>query len=183
MCECRDGYALDVNAKSCIVSCGGTFSEASGTFDTPDWPLSYPNLDFRCEWMIDIANLTDIVIDITFDETYGIVGTKPCPTDYIQVLDGIEHDSKELAKTCSSIAPDLVRTSSQRATVIFQARASADQEQSCRIGASISYEYRSIKGNGIVVFLPSPLLFLIFYPKPCIVCQSNFHRCSSMLSS
>ena len=136
-CECRKDYTLDSNGKSCSTSCGGILNGANGTFHTPDWPLSYPSLDFRCEWIIDIESLTNAVIEITFNEMYGIHGRDPCRTDYVQVLDGIEQNSSSLGKYCFLDAPVPIVTSSPRATVVFQA--SSNRHPPSRVGVSLSY--------------------------------------------
>ena len=141
-CSCRLGYSLDDNGQSCSLSCGGILTEANGTFHTPDWPLSYPSLDFRCVWSIDLANITDAVIEISFDDEYGIHGRDPCATDYVQVLDGLEQDSTSLGKYCFTRAPEPIVTSSNTATVIFQA--STSHHLSSRVGASVSYAMKPI---------------------------------------
>ena len=141
-CSCRDGYALDDNGRTCSISCGGRLTDITGTFHTPDWPQPYPSLDFRCEWVIDIDNVTDTVIEIAFDEKYGIHGRDPCLTDYLQVLDGLEEDSTSLGKYCFTNAPQPIMTSSQTATVIFQA--STHQHLRSRVGASVSYAGRRV---------------------------------------
>ena len=137
ICACDQGYALDNNGRTCSISCGGRLTDNTGSFHTPHWPQPYPSLDFRCEWVIDIENVTDAVIEMIFDETYGIHGRDPCLTDYLQVLDGLEEDSTSLGKYCFTNAPEPIVTSSQTATVIFQA--STHQYLRSRVGASISY--------------------------------------------
>ena len=86
--------------------------------------------------MIDIENMTGF-IEITFDERYGIHGRDPCLTDYVQILDGIDRDSSSLGKHCYVNTPDTIYTSSNQATVIFQA--STHQNLPSRVGFSISY--------------------------------------------
>ena len=137
MCSCREGYSLNDDGRTCSPSCGGILTEASGSFHTPDWPNSYPSLDFRCEWVIDIENMTDAVIEISFNERYGIHGKDPCSTDYVQVLDGIQHDSTSLGKYCFKHAPDPIVTSTTQATVIFQA--SILPHRLMRVGVLVSY--------------------------------------------
>ena len=138
MCECRDSYILNDDGKTCFPSCGGILTETSGSFHTPDWPNSYPSLDFRCEWMIDIENITNAVLEITFDEKYGIRGKYPCRKDYVEVLDGIQHDSNSLGKHCYKypLQHNIVTTAT-KATVIFQASIRPNAVQ--RAGISVSY--------------------------------------------
>lgn len=137
-CSCRQGYELSDNGHSCTISCGGRYTESNGTFHSPDWPLSYPSLDFRCEWIIDLGNNTDTVIDISFHEIYGIHGRNPCPTDYVQVLDDVGQDSTSLGKYCYLKVPDPIITSSSKATIVFQA--SRNHHLASRVGVSISYK-------------------------------------------
>ena len=56
----------------------GDSQKVSRSFHTPDWPLRYPTEDFVCEWVIDIENTTDSVIEIIFDEPFGIYGSPTC---------------------------------------------------------------------------------------------------------
>ena len=138
MCDCRDGYALNDDRRTCSINCGGNFTEATGSFHTPDWPHSYPSLDFHCKWFIEIENMTDIVIELSFDERYGIHGRDPCPTDYVQVLDGISENSTSLGKHCFLDAPEPIITSSNQAIVIFQA--SSNRHRPSRVGVSVTYK-------------------------------------------
>ena len=134
MCNCVQGSILDDNGRTCTFNCGGRLTEPNGSFHTPDWPEPYPSLDFHCEWEIDIENQTNVIIELSFDERYGIHGRDPCPTDYVQVLDG---DSTSLGKYCHVTAPDRIYTSSNQATVVFQG--STYQNLPSRIGFSLSY--------------------------------------------
>ena len=136
-CSCKEGYSLNNDGVTCFPSCSGNITEPTGSFHTPDWPHSYPSLDFRCEWMIDIKNMTNTVIEIMFNEPYGIRGRSPCPTDYVEVLDGIRLNSSSLGKHCFSNVPDPILTSSSQATIIFQG--SSFSHSSSRVGVSMSY--------------------------------------------
>ena len=137
MCECRNDYLLNGDGKTCSPKCGGYLTESTGSLYTPEWPHHYPSLDFRCVWVIDIENVTDAAIEIVFNEPYGIRGRDPCPTDYVEVLDGIELDSASLGRHCSKNAPDPITTTLHQATIIFQA--SSLHHSANRVGASMSY--------------------------------------------
>ena len=136
-CDCGQGYTLDDNGVTCTLNCGGRLTESSGSFHTPDWPEPYPSLDFRCEWEIDLENQTDVIIELSFDVIYGIHGGDPCPTDYVEIFDGFKQDSVSLGRHCSLTAPDPVLTSTNKATVIFQA--STFQNLPSRVGTLIIY--------------------------------------------
>ena len=149
ICECRDDYSLNDDGKTCSPSCGRNLTERNGSFHTPDWPHSYPSLDFRCEWLIDIENMTGGVIEITFNEPYGIRGRDPCSTDYVEVLDGIELDSVSLGKHCFLRAPHPIVTSTPQTTIVFQG--SSNPHLPRRVGVSMSYHAGFI-GNINILF-------------------------------
>ena len=142
-CGCREGYVLNEDGRTCSISCGGLFTEASGSFHTPDWPVSYPHSNFSCEWVIDIENTNDPFIEITFDEPYGINGQTPCPSDYVEVFDGVEDDSVSLGRNCYVHRPNPILTSSNRARVVFQG--TNCNCTASRVGVSLSYT-KVVKG-------------------------------------
>ena len=139
LCSCREGYSLNEDNRTCSISCGGRLTEATGSFHTPDWPLRYPHENFQCEWEIDAENMTDSIIEISFDELFGINGRPPCPTDYVEVF-GFDTDQDEytsFGRKCNLIVPDPIFTPSNQAKVVFQG--SARHRPVSRIGFSISY--------------------------------------------
>ena len=152
-CSCREEYALNEDGRTCSISCGGRFTEASGSFHTPDWPLRYPSQDFVCEWVIDIENMTnDSVIVISFNEPFGINGRDPCPTDYVEVLDGVEENSPSLGRHCFLRRPRPIYPSANRAKILFQG--SAVSRPASRIGVSVSYNIMQ-KGRSDSIILSS----------------------------
>ena len=96
--------------------------------------------------MIDIENTTDSVIEITFNELYGINGRDPCPTDYVEVLDGVEDNSPSLGKHCFWRTPAPILTSSSRAKVVFQGSHLA--RSASRVGVSIAF---TLKQKGMTI--------------------------------
>ena len=57
--------------------CGGVLNTASGSFQSPYWPETYPsNVD--CQWMIELPDTSKLVEIKCEDERYGIAGTYPC---------------------------------------------------------------------------------------------------------
>ena len=139
-CSCGEGYVLNEDGRTCSISCGGRRTEASGSFHTPDWPLRYPTEDFRCEWVIDIENPTDSVIEISFNKPYGINGRDECVNDYVEVLDGIEDNSPSFGRHCFLRRPGPILTSSSTATVVFQG--SSLGRPASRVGISVNYTLR-----------------------------------------
>ena len=124
-CTCRDDFRLASDSRSCIPVCGGEITTDTGSISTPDWPRFYPSLNFTCEWTFQTSNNT--FIDFSFDEQFGIRGTHPCPTDYVEIFDGLRGSgSLSLGKFCSLRVPAMVSTSSNTASIVFQASRRSD---------------------------------------------------------
>ena len=136
-CACSGEFIVASDGRSCVPSCGGRFTERTGSFSSPGWPIYYHSLDFRCVWEIHIENYTDAVIDIVFQQPYGIHGTHLCRTDYVQILDGVGEGALSLGKYCYANLPQPIATNSNQATVIFQA--STLRHSPRRVGVGITY--------------------------------------------
>ena len=144
-CACADAdFVIASDGQSCVPSCGGRLTNVTGTFSTPGWPDHYRSLDFRCEWIIDI-NSNNSAIDISFNEPFGIHGRPPCPTDYLEVLDGVGSEAGSLGKFCRIELPGVVETSFNQATVIFQATTATHRPN--RVGVSMTYVAVSFDGR------------------------------------
>ena len=138
LCDCREGFALNSDGRTCRVYCSGTYTARNGSFHTPGWPVYYP-LDFRCEWLIHPTSVTrNTIIVLTVDQEYfGIHGSSPCNTDYLEFHDGNTTDARSLGKYCQFNAPRPLYTSSSRVLVVFQA--STSPHSPSRVGVKISY--------------------------------------------
>ena len=147
-CTCRESFRIAADGRSCIPVCGGLITigsdggggidsnSTSGSISTPGWPEFYPSSDFTCEWTFEASNNT--IIDFTFEEQFGIRGSQPCTTDYIEIFDGSRNnESASLGKFCSLQVPESVSTSSNSATIVFQA--SSQSHSTAHVGANITY--------------------------------------------
>lgn len=134
-CTCNSDFRLDSDGRTCIPECGGHIVMAnSGNITTPGWPEFYPSFSFSCMWVVETASNT--IIDFSFREPFGIRGSPPCTTDYIEITDG-SRDSASLGKFCSLQVPLPVHSSSNIATVVFQA--SNEPHASQHVGANITF--------------------------------------------
>ena len=136
LCSCRDSYVLNEDGLNCDVSCSGTFTDLFGFFNTPDWPDSYPSVDFSCVWEI-VIDIPDASIVIQFNEPYGIHGSEPCESDYVEVLHGVGSNTTSLGKNCGTDVPGNIAVESNRATVVFRGSVSSLMDKP---GVSISYK-------------------------------------------
>ena len=139
-CGCHNsGYSLQSDGHSC--ACGGQLTTASGSFQTPDWPVSYPFENFECEWIIDVPNTG--TIEFTIDETeFGIKGRSPCSTDHIEFFDGITSNVVSLNKICGIVdfypsGLPIITTTSSVARVVFTG--SDLSRGSKRVGVKVDY--------------------------------------------
>ena len=141
-CSCNDQFILDTDSRACIPSCDETYTALSGSFHSPGWPISYPVLNFRCEWVINVGENQEeedyIIRFVTDDSAYGILGRGDCPDEYLAFYDGLTSDAPSLGKFCFLDAPPDILTSSSQAKVVFQA-ISRNRPLS-RVGARVTYE-------------------------------------------
>ena len=136
-CQCKEGYALNSDGRSCRISCDKIFSQESGGFQTPDWPDTYPQADFTCEWIVNTS--TNSSIQFTVDSSaYGINGSPPCTHDYLEFFDGIDNHSPSLGRFCKLRVPPPITTSSGVARVIFVGT-EHDSRPASRKGARIVF--------------------------------------------
>ena len=77
-------------------------SGSSGTFFTPDYPVPYPN-DATCIWMISVPagkrvklKFEDFELETVFSSCKQLTNEK----DYVQIRDGQDPESNELALHC-----------------------------------------------------------------------------------
>ena len=165
-CSCNPGYVLDTDGHSCNLDCGGTLTEAIGSFQTPFWPERYPQEDFQCKWIIAIPGASGS-IEFSIDQTayYGIDGRPPCGDDHIEFFDGIARNSSSLEKICGSRSmyasnyPPTIVTSSLGARVVFTGSNNPNRPDS-RVGVKVFYtiggkNFHSIRHTYILLLLPT----------------------------
>lgn len=138
-CECREGFALSTNGRSCSIDCGGRLSATRATFQSPGWPLGYPQLDFRCVWIID-GIPTDTSIAFVINSTaFGINDRSPCSREYIEFFNTADASGDSVGRYCSLAPPDpvvIVRSSGVR--IVFQGRVNRNRPPEY-VGVSIAY--------------------------------------------
>ena len=160
-CTCGEGYVLNDDKRTCSIDCGGTFTSQNGIFHTPDWPERYPFEDFLCEWVIDAENMPNHVIEIAFDEPFGINGRDPCRTDYVEILSVVDGEEHSLEKHCFLRRPQPILILSNKARVVFQG--SALQRPESRVGVSITYTMKEIGKR-----TPFPLGNFLYLVSSCL---------------
>ena len=101
--------------------CGGALNTASGSFQTPNWPATYPvNVD--CQWMIELPDRTKLVEIDCDHHPFGIAGSLPnCDRDHLKFYDGHSIQDQSYGPYCYFTAPDILKMSSNLAMAVFHA--------------------------------------------------------------
>ena len=101
--------------------CGSDMTSSSGSFQTQNWPVTYPvNVD--CLWTIEAPD-SDKVIEISFDRSvFGIAGNLPdCEKDWLKVYNGVNEEDLVWGPFCHFQVPQTLQTSSNTARLVFHA--------------------------------------------------------------
>ena len=101
-----------------MPQCNRTLTAASGSLQSPNWPLTYP-INVDCEWKIVLPS-ADSRVELTFETPFGIAGSLPgCETDHLKIYD--DHSGSEYGPYCHFAVPDALTMSSNVARVVFHA--------------------------------------------------------------
>ena len=159
-CSCNSGFTLAADGRSCTANptislpttppptvpslilkgvCGGKLTAASGSFQTPGWPTSYPQENFQCEWIIELPSSASKIEFTVDDSAFGINGRAPCTNDRIQFFDGNGDSLKMVcgARRLYDFAP--ITTTSSRARVVFTGSENPSRPAS-RVGVKVTYK-------------------------------------------
>ena len=104
--------------------CGGLLNTASGSFQTPNWPQTYPN-NIDCEWRIQLPDANKVVEIRCEEDPFGIAGSLPaCVKDYLQFYDGHSKQDTAYGPFCHYTKPSITKMSSNKAMAVFHAGSS-----------------------------------------------------------
>lgn len=153
-CSCQEDFYLAPNGRSCIPSCGGYFNQSNGTFHSPGWPQFYPEMDFQCEWTIEIpAALTrDRAMGLQFtfnDSAFGLGGQARCSSDYINFFTDVGTSERLFRKVCSDDVPSPFNISSSHVRVVF--KSSSLQHLAGQVGARVFFHAVELGKQGLYV--------------------------------
>ncbi|XP_053714419.1 cubilin isoform X1 [Synchiropus splendidus] len=112
----RNGFAATWTSSP--HGCGGTLYGDHGTFASPNYPGTYPNMT-HCEWAIKAPR--GRVVTVTFNQI-SIDDPGSCQSSYLMLYDGPSATSRPVGPYCgmeSNIAP--FRATSHHVYIVFQA--------------------------------------------------------------
>jgi cubilin len=94
---------------------------SSGTFQTPNWPETYP-VSIDCEWRIQLPDASKVVEIRCEESPFGIAGSLPaCSRDYLKFYDGHSEQNTEFGPFCHYAKPSTATMSSNKAMAVFHA--------------------------------------------------------------
>ncbi|NXJ06486.1 CUZD1 protein, partial [Odontophorus gujanensis] len=131
-----------------IASCGGSLTDPSGTFTSPNYPAAYPEMTY-CVWHIETAKNSKISLEF---QDFFLELDQNCQFDFVAVYDGLATDTGLIGKACGVSRPTF-ESSSNVMTVVL----STDYANSYR---GFSAHYTSV--------LPSPP-----EPNTSLTCSSD----------
>ena len=132
VCQCDGTWSGDDP-----FCCGGELKGSHGYFETPQWPGSYPQVNFICKWTA--VNTTTVMI-FEFDrEVYGINGN-----DYIEFFDTPDNSVGKFSSD-SLDAPEPIIIYTGCATIVFKGTVDLDHTDN-RKGVRIKYMFKKIRG-------------------------------------
>ena len=110
---------------------------SSGTFQTPNWPETYPN-NIDCEWRIQLPDASKVVEIRCEDDPFGIAGSLPaCEKDFLKFYDGHSKQDTEFGPFCYFTKPSTAVMSSNKAMAVFH---SGPRHSSSRRGFKCSFQ-------------------------------------------
>ena len=128
----RKGFKCTFRSVNAEPQCGRTLTAASGSFQSPNWPETYPN-NLDCVWTIELPDSSKRV-EITFESNFGIAGSLPSCKDHLYIYD--DRVGTAYGPFCHFTIPSLPLMSSNQARVEFH---SGSAHSSSRKGFKANY--------------------------------------------
>ncbi len=117
---------------SAVPQCGETLTAASGSFQSPNWPATYP-VNINCMWTIILPDSSKR-LEITFDSPFGVAGSLPTCKDKLHIYD--DNTDAQYGPYCYFTLPNPPIMTSNKATVEFIAGPSHNPS---RVGFRANY--------------------------------------------
>uniref|UniRef100_UPI00398EA694 mannan-binding lectin serine protease 2-like n=1 Tax=Pristiophorus japonicus TaxID=55135 RepID=UPI00398EA694 len=121
-CSCKLGYLLDYDNTICRVQCSGNiFTERSGEFSSPNYPMSYAKSS-KCDYRIEVEDGFSIVLE--FVESFDVESHPdvPCPYDALKITT----PKKKYESFCGDQLPGNITTLSNTVDIIFSTDSSGE---------------------------------------------------------
>ena len=133
----------------------------SGTFDSPRYPLKYPNF-MSCRWVITMPEGKRVKLNFQY---FDIQWSENCDKDYVKVFDGL-HPTSVLKKTlCGSSSNLREETYSSGQHMVVQFHSDGDSNDNYGFKAHFE-EVNPSKCNPFFVLVYRVFFNSVVKPKP-----------------
>lgn len=138
-CECRKGYILDSDGKTCLLFCNGQwFEQSEGLIFSPNYPMQYPK-DASCSWEIRAPTGYFIKLRIL---KFGLEESPSCKFDAITLKRWVKNSWEGVALFCGKQYQRKIVVKSSFLRIFFRSDGSVQE-----MGFKIFYQ-----------FVPSPCM-------------------------
>lgn len=115
--------------------CGGELEvTSSGHLESPNYPEDYLK-NKECRWKLVVPPTYTVALRF---QSFEIENHDSCVYDYVEVIDGFEHDSPVIGKFCGYKIPPDIKSTSNHLQVIFYSDSSV---QKAGFSATFMKEY------------------------------------------
>ncbi|PAA79380.1 hypothetical protein BOX15_Mlig017005g4, partial [Macrostomum lignano] len=115
-CDCRPGFHLHRDGRTCEDTCGGTLVAMRGSVTSPSYPDKYPP-NKHCKWHIIAPIGHKILLNFT---AFDIEGRDRCEYDYLDIFDGVdEATSKRIGRYCGDQPPESITSENNTMKISF----------------------------------------------------------------
>uniref|UniRef100_A0AC35U840 Metalloendopeptidase n=1 Tax=Rhabditophanes sp. KR3021 TaxID=114890 RepID=A0AC35U840_9BILA len=127
-CECRIGFSLGKDKRSCVNVCGGSLSNQAGMFVSPNYPNQYPS-NADCTWDIFSNSGNQIYLNFSLISLEGV--KTDCSYDYILIQElnhQMEVNHSSTIQLCGHHdKPVIIKSTQNRLKIQFQSDSSVEK--------------------------------------------------------
>ncbi|KAI4871253.1 hypothetical protein NFI96_019773 [Prochilodus magdalenae] len=116
-----EGFSADYVSLNASTDCSTVFTTSTGVLTSPNYPNYYP-ISRECIYKIIVEVNMQIMLNFT---DFELEGGHSCPFDYVEIRDGGFETSPIIGRYCSSQAPPIVISHSNRLWIKFHSDNSA----------------------------------------------------------
>ncbi|XP_066440814.1 cubilin [Eleutherodactylus coqui] len=107
-----EGFSADYVSINASTVCGATYTEATGTFTSPNYPADYP-ANKECVFTISAGRNMQIRLNFTSFDLHSSMSGSECTMDYVEIRNGGYDTSPLLGRFCRERPPEIISHSSK----------------------------------------------------------------------
>lgn len=107
-----------------VGDCGGVVKNESGSIQTPNYPLNYPEFKV-CTWIIEVQPGDKVVLSF---ESFALEDNAFCDYDYLIIRDGLSSRSPLIGKFCGTSRPATITSTDNYLWILFRSDSSTTSQ-------------------------------------------------------